>query len=419
MVEYTSMDEALALIEDGDILSVGLYGCQPVSILRRLHTIDRENITVWVTNPSGDYPFVGMENFFVYSGFYNASFRQKHATGRISFVPDNLHQLAWVMRAHHVPNVFMAACTEPDEEGYVCLPLSDQVEDEMSKSCEKIILEINPNLPRTYGSVRIHRDRVAAFVRADGDVLTLDDSAEATPEELAIAHYVAEFIRDGDTVQFGIGTLPNAVAAKLGDKKDLGIHTEMLGSAMGRLMVSGNVTNKRKTLCPDVSVTAFSYGDAGLYRFLHENEKVLFRPVRWVADPVTIAQNDNMVSVNTALQIDLSGQVCSESLGFRMFSGTGGATDFANGAFNSKGGRGIVCIQSTAKNGTISRIQPGLSYGSGVSIGRDITDIIVTEYGVAYMRGRGIRERAEQLIAIAHPDFRDQLRDEMKKNMIW
>lgn len=213
--------------------------------------------------------------------------------------------------------------------------------------------------------------------------------------------------------------MPNAVGEALMDKHDLGIHTEMITSSMGKLLRAGVVTNTRKNFNPGKTIGAFAWGDQALYDYMAENTSICLRRAAWVNNPFNIAQNDNMVSVNAAIQVDLTGQICSESMGSRQFSGTGGASDFAYGAFHSKGGRGIIALTSTAKGGTISKIQPQLTPGSVVSISRNLTDYIVTEYGIAKIRDCTVRQRVNNLIAIAHPDFRAELRKQADELAIW
>ena len=213
--------------------------------------------------------------------------------------------------------------------------------------------------------------------------------------------------------------MPDAVAERLTDRHDMGIYTEMLGSAMGKLMACGAVNNSKKSFHRNRTVAAFTWGTQELYDYIDDNPMVDLLPVGYVNDPVNIAKNKNMVSVNTALEIDLTGQICSESIGGKQYSGTGGAWDFAYGAFHAENGRGIIALQSTAKSGTISRIVPRLTSGNIVTIPRNIVDIVVTEYGVAHLRGRSVWQRVEELIAVAHPDFRVELRAEANRLEIW
>ena len=232
----------------------------------------------------------------------------------------------------------MAAVTPLDEYGYVCMSMSQQMEREMMEVADLVIFEVNENIPKTIGTIQIPVDKVDFFVQAEGDISSAPEYP-ITEVQQRIAQNVASLIRDGDTIQLGIGGLPNAMADALMDKKDLGVHTEMFSDAMGKLMEAGVINNYRKNLHPGQTICAFAWGSKKFCKYIDRNPLIRVLPVSYVNDPFVIAQNDNMVSVNTALQMDLTGQVCSESLGFRQYSGTGGAFDFAYGAFHSKGGR--------------------------------------------------------------------------------
>lgn len=315
-------------------------------------------------------------------------------------------------------NLFFAACTPMDENGYVQLSCSQQAEHELMETADTIIFEVNRNLPRTFGTVNIPIEQVDYFVDASYPVSVLPEPP-MTETDRKIAAYVSSLVRDGDCIQLGIGSMPNAVGEALCGKKNLGIHTEMITTAMARLMACGAVNNSRKKLNQGKTIGAFAFGTQELYDYINNNPRVEIHPCVYVNDPFVIAQNDNMVSINTALEIDLTGQICSESIGTRQFSGSGGATDFAYGAYHSKGGRGIIAVSSTTKNGTVSRIQPTLNKGAIVSISRNIVDYVITEYGIAHLRDHSIRDRVEQLIAIAHPKFQDELRWQAKKLMLW
>ncbi|MCD8087957.1 MAG: 4-hydroxybutyrate--acetyl-CoA CoA transferase [Oscillospiraceae bacterium] len=423
--KFISMDEVLGKIKTGDVIAVAAYGNEPVGFLRRLHEIrDRgvRDVTIWLANPQEEYPFLtmdGMEDVIsILSIFYGPSLRKLHSTGRVSFVPNNLHMCFQAMYETKRPNVFVGAVTPMDRYGYVCMSTSQQMELELFDTCETVILEINPNLPYTSGTTRISAEKVDFFVEGEREVSTSPIYPRTQVQE-TIADYAASLIHDGDTIQLGIGGMPDAVAERLMDRHDLGIYTEMLGSAMGKLMECGAVNNSRKMFYRNRSIAAFAWGDQGLYDYINGNPMVELLPVHYVNDPFNIAKNDNMVSVNTALEIDLTGQICSETLLGKQYSGTGGAWDFAYGAFHAKNGRGIIALQSTAKSGTISRIVPQLTAGSVVSIPRNIVDMVVTEYGVAHLRGKSIRQRVEELIAVAHPDFRAELRKEANRLQIW
>ncbi|MBE6992888.1 MAG: acetyl-CoA hydrolase/transferase family protein [Ruminococcaceae bacterium] len=417
-------EQAISMIKSGDTITCGQYGNEPRTILRRLHTLaDRiDDLTVFCDNPSEDYPFFSdpaMEGKVkILTSFMSGNIRKHHDNGRFGFVPVNLHSLSTTIVDNYKPDVFIAAVAPLDKYGYICVSMSQMIELAMMDHAELIICEVNPNIPHTHGTVRIPIEQVDYFIETDGDITTLPDTP-VTEEQKAIGGYVASLINNGDTIQMGIGGMPNAVAAELGCKKNLGVHTEMFGSAMGKLMASGVINNSRKNFHRGTTVASFAWGDQGLYDYMDNNPMIEMLPVSYVNDPTNIAANNNMVSVNTALQIDLTGQVCSESIGYRQYSGIGGAFDFTYGAYHSKGGRSIIAINSTAKNGTISRIQPFLNLGAVVSIPRTIVDYIVTEYGIAKLRGMSVRQRVDGLISIAHPDFRDELRFEANKAMLW
>ena len=236
-----------------------------------------------------------------------------------------------------------------------------------------------------------------------------------------LAENVASLVEDGDTIQLGFGGLPHAVAEKLKDKKDLGVHTEMFSNSLYHLMRDGVVTNDRKNINRGKSLCAFCWGDREFNKFIDYNPAIEMRPTSYINDPNTVAAHDHMVSINSALEVDLTAQICGESIGHRQFSGTGGATDFAYGAFHSKGGKGIIALTSTAqtKNGVVSRIVPTLTPGAVVSIQRNIVDYVITEYGIAHLRHLPFDKRVDELIRIAHPDFRDELRFQAEKLMIW
>ncbi len=423
--KFISMDDVLGKIKSGDVIAVASYGNEPVEFLRRLHEIrDRgvRDVTIWLANPQEEYPFLVMDDMedviSILSIFYGPSLRRLHSTGRVSFVPNNLHMCFSAMFETKRPNVFVGAVTPMDKFGYVCMSCSQQMELELFDTCETVILEINPNLPYTSGTTRISAEQVDYFVAGEREVSTSPVYPRTQIQE-TIADYAASQIHDGDTIQLGIGGMPDAVAERLMDRHDLGIYTEMLGSAMGKLMECGAVNNSRKKFYRNRSIAAFAWGERGLYDYINANPMVELLPVHYVNDPFNIAKNENMVSVNTALEIDLTGQICSETLMGKQYSGTGGAWDFAYGAYHAKNGRGIIAIQSTAKSGTISRIVPQLTAGSVVSIPRNIVDMVVTEYGIAHLRGKSIRQRVEELIAVAHPDFRAELRKEAQRLQIW
>jgi acyl-CoA hydrolase len=420
-----TLSEALDKIQSGDCIASGHYGNETAPIFRNLHTIgDRvENVKVWLNNPQEDYPFLSMPELNgkidVLAAFYAKPHRAIHKDRRVSYVPQNLHDLARCMLSTCRPNVFFATVTPMDKNGYVLFSCCLQYELELMRNADLVIFQVNRNLPRTQGATQVSIEEADFIIEETDEEIVYAPEYPADPVEAMIAKNVASLIHDGDTLQFGIGGLPGAVAKELLDRKDLGVHTEMLSTPMGMLMEAGVITNQRKNLNPGKSICTFMWGDRHFYEYVDNNPAISVLPASYVNDPFVIAQNDNMVSINSALEIDLTGQISSERMGFRQVSGTGGATDFAYGAFHSKGGRGIIAIRSTAKGGTVSKIQPGLTYGSVVSISRNLTDYVVTEYGIARLKDKSIRQRVEALISIAHPDFRKDLKKQAEELMIW
>lgn len=423
--KFITVQQALDMVHDGDIVYHGFYGNEPRNLLREFHTIaDRVNhVDIWCTNPDEAYQFITDDSIGskieVYSVFYGPILRKAHNSGRIHYIPHHIHSAVPMIReCGATPNVFFASVTPPDEYGYVYMSGSQQTEAEVFEICDLKIFEVNENLPHVYGTTRIPLEKVDYFIKADNPIS--EPPAYAISDELwTLAENVASLVEDGDTIQLGFGGLPHAVAEKLMDKKDLGVHTEMFSNSLYHLMEAGVVTNDRKTINRGKAVCAFCWGDKEFNRFIDHNPAIDMRPTSYTNNPNTIMAHDNMVSINSALQIDLTGQICSESLGPKIFSGTGGATDFAYGAFHSKGGKGIVALTSTAKNGTISRIVPTLTPGSIVSIQRNIVDYVITEYGIAHLRHLPIHKRVDALISIAHPDFRKDLRKAAEELMLW
>lgn len=419
-----TLEGALELIRSGDVIGTPIYGNEPSQFLRNLHTIAPrvENVSLWTMLMSDNYQVMtdnslaGRINIYTY--FYNNNCRDGHASRRFQYVPADLHRVDETIATAKKANVFVAAVSPMDEHGNVYLSFDMQAGVQLFRTAERVIFEINSNIPRVFGETALPIER-ADYIYEVNSPLSTAPVPVASPTELKIAENVVSLIKDGDCIQLGIGGMPNAVGEALMDKKDLGIHTEMITSSMGKLLTAGVVNNSRKNFNRGKTVGAFAWGDQNLYDYMAENPSVMLRQVAWVNNPANIARNDNMVSVNTAIQVDLTGQICSESMGVRQYSGSGGALDFAYGAMHSKGGRGIIALASTAKNGTVSKIQPILSPGAAVTIPRNSADFIVTEYGIAPLRGRSLRQRVENLIAVAHPDFRAELRKQADELMMW
>ena len=417
-----SIPEAVSLVKSHQKIGIGIAGSEPPGLLTELanHKDRLEDVTVWICLPLRSYEYASRPDmaghFFVENWFYNGMDRKSHPEGRVSYIPNNLHMAATdklVATKGHV-NVYWGTATPPDERGYMSLSLGLIVEKELIEAADLVVLEINENMPWTLGDTQIHLSEVDHIVENHVPLFELT-SAPPTDIEQAIGGYIADLIEDGSTLQLGIGGIPNAITAFLMNRKDLGIHTEMFVDGMVDLYEAGVVTNRRKTLWNGKMIGAFALGTQRLYDFIDDNIAVEMHRGKITNDPYVIGKNYKMVSVNTAIQVDIYGQVCSQSIGSRHFSGTGGQLDTHRGAQLSPGGRGIIALRSTAKKGQISTISPTLPLGSEITVPSQDVDTIVTEYGVAELRGLCVRDRMEALIRIAHPDFRDWIRDEAQR----
>ncbi len=428
MAKIITINAALNLVKDGDHIVSGMAASEGRAFFKNLHTIADKINHVSVDNclPLYAYPYMLEETyrdkFTINSWFFSADLRKSFKNKNIAFIPNQLH-FAGVKRSEHLtPDIFVGNATMPDKHGFVSLSLSNVYEKHMIKQAKTVILEINPNLPRTLGDLEVHASDVDYFVEVDYPAPELPD-LEPTENDKKIGGYIADLIHDGDTIQLGIGGIPNAVAAALMDKKDLGVHTEMLTTGFMKLYKAGVVTNKHKNLHPGKMVAAFALGTKELYDFIDDNPGIALLDGNYVNDPCVIGQNDNQVSINTTIEIDLTGQCASESIGTMQFSGTGGQTDTATGAQRAKNGRSFITLYATAnvmnkatqKRERISKIVPTLKPGAAVSLSRNDVDYVVTEYGAVRLRGTDIKERVEKLISIAHPDFREELKASAKK----
>ena len=420
-----SLEAALSHVKSGDTIVVGLAAAEPRAFLGLLHTIaDRvANVTVTTCLPMQSSPYFSdsryKSSFSMAGWFYTAAMRQAHANGNITFIPNHLHLAARKRLAHVRPNIYIGNASMPDKHGFVSLGASNVYEKRILEAAELVMLEVNPRVPRTHGDLEVHVDDVDYLLHVDYALPEIPDTPP-NAKDLAIGRLVAEHIKDGDCIQLGIGGIPNAVAAALGSKRDLGIHTEMFTTGMMQLMKQGVISNDNKTLHRGKAVCCFVLGTQELYEFVDDNPSIWVLDGGYVNDPAVIGQNDNQVSINTTLEVDLTGQCCSESIGPMQYSGTGGQTDTAVGAQRAKNGRSFIALYSTAlvtnpltkAKEEISKIVPALKSGAIVSLSRNDVDYVVTEYGVASLRGTTVRERAERLIAIAHPAFRAELTQE-------
>jgi acyl-CoA hydrolase len=346
------------------------------------------------------------------SWFLGGPNRAGAAQGWIDVVPMNFSEVPALLRRGDLGcDVVFALASPMDEHGFFSLGLSPAYTMAAIEKARAVVLEVNPNVPVCAGNCHIHVSGVAAVVEDDRPIVE-GGAAKIGPVEQAIARHIAEHIPDGATLQIGIGAIPDAVVAQLSTKNDLGIHTEMLGEGILSLLESGVVTNRRKNVHPGKLLATFAFGTQRLYEFMDHNPGVEMHPVDTTNLPWLAGQNDTLRSSNSSLQVDLIGQCGSESIGHVPYSGTGGQSDFVRAANISKDGKSFIALPSTAKGGTISRIVPTLTPGSHVTTSKNDVDHVVTEFGVARLRGRSLRDRAAMLIEIAHPDFRDGLREQ-------
>lgn len=334
--------------------------------------------------------------------------------GRADYMPVFYHEVPRFWDEYLELDVFYATVSRMDKHGYFSFGLANSESRAAIKKAKKILLEVNENMPRTHGNNFIHITEVDGLCECNTPLKEVINPDTKEIDEI-IGKSIASLIPDGATIQLGIGGIPNAIGKALMDKKDLGIHSEMFTEVMVDLILSGAVNNKKKNLHNGKTITTFAGGTKKMYDFLDDNPSVEFHPVDYVNNPNIIAAHDQFVSVNSCIEVDLLGQVCSESIGYKNFSGTGGQVDFVRGATKSKNGKSFIAMYSTAKNGTVSKIKPVLTEGSVVTTSKNDVDYIATEFGVVKLKGKTAGERAKALISIAHPNFQEFLIEEALK----
>ena len=376
---------------------------------------DLAGVSLYHLHTTGPAPFAepGADaRFLSVSLFAGAPLRDAIDQGRADFVPVFLSDIPGLFRSRAIDlDVALLQLSPPDRHGYCTLGTSVDAALAAAQAAKCVVAEINERVPRTHGNTLVRLDRLAAFIRTNRP-LPVHASRPPTAVEDAIGEHAARLVPDGATLQMGIGAIPDAVLRRLTDKHDLGVHTEMFSDGVVDLVEAGVVTNRRKHLHPGRIVTSFVVGSPRVYDFVDDNAFVEFHPCDHTNDTARIRKNDNVVAINSALEIDLSGQVCADSIGFRIYSGIGGQMDFIRGSALSNGGRPIIALPSTAARGALSRIVMALKPGSGVVTTRGHVHWVVTEHGSVNLFGLGLRQRAEALISIAHPDFRAELRRE-------
>jgi acyl-CoA hydrolase/GNAT superfamily N-acetyltransferase len=413
-------EQAVALIRPGRRILIGSGAAEPVHLVEALvasgeHLSDNEIVHLLTLGPA---PYVRPEfaSRFRHTAFFiGPNVREAVQEGRADFLPVFLSEIPGLIRSRRVRvDVALIQVSPPDVHGFVSLGVSVDVVRAAVESAAMVLAEVNPNMPRTHGDSSVPVSRIDRLIPVETPLLELSTGAPGEVEQ-TIGRHVATLVPDGATIQVGIGRIPDAVLAALSGHRDLGVHTEMLSDGVMRLADAGVINGARKTLLPGKMVTSFVMGSAALYRWADDHPALELRPSDFTNDPTVIARNDRMVAINSALAVDLTGQVASDTLSGRFFSGIGGQVDFVRGASRSRGGKAIIALPSTAKNGQVSRICGVLEEGAGVVTSRGDVRFVVTEYGVADLWGRNIRERALALVEIAHPKFRAELLAEAQR----
>ena len=410
--KLTTPGEAAALVKSGDHLVFPICAGEPTLLVKALAARKHELYGVVVNQQhhlSDAYlDAASAPHIRVNSWFTSAVSRKAVQNGWADFVPNYFHEVPKLLREYWPIHLLGTVVSPMDEHGFFTCSLSVAYTMAALGKAKRVVVQVNPNAPRTHGDCHIHVSQVDSIIECDDPIVELTPPPVTAVEE-AIGAHVAELIEDGATLQLGIGGIPNAVCRALGNKRDLGIHTEMITDGMVDLMESGVVNNSRKRTHVGKTVGTFALGTRRLYRFMNDNPMIEMHPVDHTNDPYQIGRNDRVVSINATMEVDLLGQCCSESLGTEQWSGTGGQVDFVRGANLSEGGRSFITTAATAKGGAVSRIVPTLRAGAAVTTGKNDVDCVVTAYGVAKLRGQTARQRALNLIAVAHPDFRDEL----------
>lgn len=418
--KITDADSATACIKSGDRVYIGGGAGAPVELIdglmRRVmratdlppfHDVELVHILTFVDAPyvSPEYEGVFRHNAL----FIGPNVRNAVHEGRADFTPVFLSDVPGLFLSGALPiDVALVSLSPPDEHGFCSFGVEVGTTRPAAEAARIIVAEVNRQMPRTFGDSFIHVSHLNHIVEVDHPLPEVPQGG-SSELHVQVGQHIAEMIPDGATLQMGIGSIPDAVLKNLGTHKDLGVHTELFSDGVIDMVEAGVITCARKTFHPGKIVAGFLFGSRRLYEFVHNNPIIELHPTHYVNDIFNIARNEKMVAINSALEVDLTGQVCADSIGSRFYSGVGGQVDFVRGAARSKGGKPIVAFLSTAKDGTVSRIVPVLSRGAGVVTTRNDVHYVVTEYGVASLHGKTVRQRARELINIAHPTFRDEL----------
>lgn len=419
--KIVSLEEAVAVVKSGDRIFISGNAATPTLLAGGLAKRKDDLLDVEVNHilVLGEDPLSkpGMENHFRHNSlFVGAADREAIAAGRSDYVPVHLSEIPNLFVDKIIPiDVAFVHLSPPDEHGFMSFGVECAASKAAAENARIVVAQVNDRMPRTLGDVFIHFSRVHKVLECSEPLKTLKEGA-STDLEKRIAEHITNLVEDGSTLQLGIGGIPDAVLALLDGKKDLGIHTEMVSDGVVKAIDRGIITNQKKTLHPGKVIATFVLGSESLYQYVHNNPLFEMHPCNYTNNPFVVSQNVKMVAINSAIEVDITGQVCSDSIGSRIYSGFGGQVDFIRGAGYSKGGKPIIALPATTKDGKISRIVPHLKLGAGVVTSRADVHYVVTEFGVASLHGRNLRQRAEALIAISHPDFHAELERSLMKS---
>lgn len=418
--KIVTVEKAVSYIKSGDRVVTGHACSEPINLIKAM-VANKDNyknveIVHMVAMGKSEYTKPEMLQHFKHNAlFVGASTRQAVNENRAYYTPCFFYEIPRLFKDGYLPiDVALIQVSKPDKHGYCSYGLSNDYTKTAAECAKLVIAEVNDKMPRTLGDNFIHISDIDYIVESSTPLIELKPPKIGEVEKI-IGENCASLIEDGSTLQLGIGAIPDAVLLFLKDKKDLGIHSEMFSDGVVELVEAGVITNKMKSIHKGKMVVTFMMGTQRLYDFIDNNPAVELYPVDYVNNPVIIAQNYKMVSINSCLQVDFMGQVSSESIGNKQFSGTGGQVDYVRGASMAKDGKSIIAIPSTASNGKISRIVPTIKEGTAITTSRNDVHYVVTEYGIADLRGKTLRDRGRCLIKIAHPDFRPALIEEWEK----
>ena len=418
-----SLEEAVSVVKSNDRVYISGNAATPFRLMEALAKRKDELKDVEITHVLllGEDPLSKpeMEGHFRHNSlFVGPADRAAVNEGRADYIPVFLYEIPSLFYSGLLPvDVAFLHVSPPDEHGFMSFGVECLASKSAAETARVVVAQVNDRMPRTLGDSFIHISKVAKLVEISEELPELK-SPPFTEVEKKIGGYIADLVEDGSTLQLGIGGIPNAALKAMFNKKDLGIHTEMVSDSIIEAIEAGVITGAKKTLHPGKVVATFYLGTNKLYDAIDNNPIFETHPTNYTNHPFIIGQNEKMVAINSAIEVDLTGQVCSDSIGTRIYSGFGGQVDFIRGAAQSKGGKPIIALPSTAKKGTVSKIVPTLKTGAGVVTTRADVHYVVTEYGVAYLHGKNLRERARALINIAHPDFRPMLEEEAKKRRL-